>query len=157
MIRPPSNQKPYDEYWSGDPAFVQPDANDPASVEEHACRVKRARETGDWTPLLIEGQEPTKFVMQPIKGDQWRWLVDESTREDEHRMGPAKFWSLMFRCACVSVKNLGIQLPDKPVRHPDLGMIAPVDIPNTLDSIDASIVTELAGAAFERARALNPL
>lgn len=168
MIRPPSNQKPYDEYWSGDPAFVQPpqkptDESDEArrkyvaDLAEHAAKLKRARQTGDWSPLLIEGQQPTKFVMQPIRGAQWRWLVDESTREDEHRMGPAQFWSLMFRCACVSVKNLGVDLPDKPVRHKDLGLIAPADIPNALDTIDAAIVTELADAAFARAQNLDPL
>ena len=156
MLRLPSNNKAYDTYWSGDPAFIQPDDTD-ESRADHAAKVKRADETGDWSPLLIDGQEPTKFVMQPIKGDQWRWLVDESTREDEHKLGPAKFWSLMFRCACVSVKNLGITVPDKPVRHPDLGMIAPVDIPNTLDTIDSSIVVELASRAFARAQNLNPL
>ena len=156
MLRLPSNQKEYDEYWSGDPAFIQPADSDDARIE-HAAKIKRARETGDWSSLLIDGQQPTKFVMQPIDGDQWRWLVDESTRDDEHKMGPAVFWQLMFRCACVSVKNLGVQVNDKPVRHPKLGAIAPIDIPNLLDKIDASIVTELAGAAFERARNLNPL
>lgn len=168
MLRLPSNQRDYDDYWSGDPAFIQPSplpdnptdeqtAEWKKAFEEHAAKIKRARETGDWSPLLIEGQQPTKFVMQQIRGDQWRYLVDESTREDEHRMGPATFWQLMFRCACVSVKNLGIDVNDKPVKHRDLGLIAPADIPNLLDKIDASIVTELAGAAFERARNLNPL
>ena len=158
MLRLPSNQRQYDTYWSGDPAFVQlaADATDEQRAE-HVAKIKRAHETGDWSALLIEGAQPTKFVMQPIKGDQWRWLVDESTRDDQYRMGPAQFWQLMFRCACVRVVNLGVELPDKPVGHKKLGLIAPIEIPNMLDTIDASIVTELAGAAFERARNLNPL
>lgn len=156
MLRLPSNQREYDEYWSGDPAFHQPADSDEARAE-HAAKIKRARETGDWSPLLIDGETPTKFVMRPIKGDQWRWLVDEATREDEHRMGPALFNQLMFRCAVVSVKNLGMKVNEDQVRHKKLGMIAPKDIPDVLDSIDASIVTELAGVAFERARNINPL
>lgn len=158
MLRLPSNQKEYDTYWSGDPAFHQPAAD--ASEEdraEHAAKVKRAQETGDWSPLLIEGETPTKFVMRPIDGNQWRWLVDESSRDDQFKMGAAIFWSLMFRCAIVRVVNLGMKVSDTPVKHAKLGMIAPQDIPNLLDTIDASIVTELAGAAFERARNLNPL
>jgi hypothetical protein len=157
MLRLPSNQREYDDYWSGDPAFHQPDKNDEAAVKEHAEKVRRARQTGDWSSLLIEGETPTKFIMRPIKGHQWRWLIDESQRQDEHKMGGGLFMQLMFRCACVSVKNLGIPVNEKQVKHPDLGMIAPVDIPDTLDAIDSAIVTELADAAFARAQNLDPL
>jgi hypothetical protein len=165
MLRLPSNQREYDTYWSGDPAFVQPVKNengeiDPDVAAEHAAKVKRATQTGDWSELRIDGQEPTKFVMQPISGKQWRYLVDESTRTDEHRMGTAVFWSYIFRCACTSIKNLGMTVNDKPVRdkdHPYLGPIAPQDMPDVLDKIDGAIVTELAAAALERAQNLDPL
>ncbi len=158
MIRPPSVQKPYDEFYSGDPAFVQPpkDASE-AALKDYAAKVKRARDTGDWSPLLIEGVQPTRFVMQVIKGDQWRWLLDQSSRDDEFKIGPAEFWHLMFRCALVEVANLGAEVNSKPVKHRHLGAIAPVDVPNLLDTFDAAIVTELASAAFERSRTLNPL
>ena len=45
----------------------------------------------------------------------------------------------------------------KLINHPDLGRILPELVIDTLGEISTSIVPELAGAAIERARALNPL
>lgn len=169
MLRLPSIQKEYDDYWSGDPAFVQPpkepgkEASDEArakwkeAVAEHLAKIKRARETGDWSSLLIEGEQPTKFIMKPLKGQQLRFLIDEHMRADQFRIGDAQLSSLVFRCAFSAVKNLGVAYNDKPVRHPDLGLIASSDVTDMLDQIDQSIVAELASVAFEKAQNLNPL
>lgn len=143
-----------------------PDATDAeraewtAAIDIYRATLRRCHQTGDWTTLIIEGQTPTKFVMRPIDGDQWRYLLDEAAREDEHKMGVAMFWHYMFRCSVVAVKNLGTDLPTKPVKdrdHPALGLIAPSDIPNYLDRIDASIVAELGQLAYMKARDLDPL
>jgi hypothetical protein len=172
MLRLPSVQDQYEDYWSGDPALVQPPqhpgekaspediAKWESAIREHADKIRRARQTGDWSDLIRPGETPTKFVMRQVDGEQWRYLLDESAREDEHQMGQAKFWHYMFRCAVVSVKNLGKTVNEKQVkdkRHPALGLIAPADIPNLLDQIDGSIVTELAQVAYVKARGLDPL
>lgn len=130
---------------------------DAKAVKEHAAKVKRCRETGDWSGLLIQGATPTKFVMRPIAGSQLRWLTDQLGRTDEFRIGLGVALALLFRCAFVDVHNLGIEVDAKTSQHRDLGSIASVKVTNLLDSIDASIVAEIADAAFERARDLNPL
>ena len=143
MIRPPSNQSHYDEFWSGDPAFVQP-ANQEA--------VRRARETGDWRELLIDGQVPTKFVLQPLKGHQHRWIADQAA---SRAIGPAQAHQLAFRCALVDVVNFG-DVKVKKTNHAALGQIATTDIPDVLDSITTEIVSEIGDLIFARAQGLSP-
>lgn len=157
MLQLPSVQGEYADYWSGDPAFHQPDSNDEESVREHADKVRRARETGDWSPLLIEGQVPTKFVMKPLKGRQLRWLIDQSSRNDEYRIGNAQLGALVFRCAFVSAKDLDLSVADRHIKHPELGKIASADVTDVLDRIDQSIVIEIAAHVYEKALNLNPL
>lgn len=167
MIRPPSNQKTYDEFWSGDPAFRQapptPDTKDPAVLEQHAKAlaehkrlVKTARELGDWSSILVEGGEhPTKFQMRPIPGHIFRVILDLSNAE---AIGPAETNMLILRAALVGVSNLG----DVEIRHavdsayPKLGMIATAEITNLLDAIDIGIVAELAGTVRDRFMGVSP-
>lgn len=156
--RPASNQREYDEFWSGDPAIVQlpADATD-EQRKEHAEKLKRARETSDWTGVVVPGSTPTKFVLRQIKGSQFRWIVDQCQRTDMYRIGPAEMAQLIFRCAFVKVVSLGVPISDKQVRHQELGLIAHEDVTNTLDEIHVGIVTELADLAFDKANRLNPL
>jgi hypothetical protein len=156
-VRAPSNQKPYDDFWSGDSAFIQP-AEDAESIAAHSVKVKRSRETGDWSELVVPGRTPTKFVMQAIKGEQIRWIYDRNRCSDAAKeMGTAIAWALCFRCAIVEVVNLPIEFKVTFVDDPNLGRIADTNIVNLLDAADPSIVTELGLAAFVRARTLNPL
>lgn len=157
-VRAPSNQKPYDEFWSGDPAFVQPDPTDIPATREHYAKVKRARDTGEWNELLVPGKTPTKFVMQPLKGEQIRWIYDRNNCSDaEKEMGNAVSLALCFRCAIVEIHNLGIDYTLKFVEHPHLGKIADADVVNLLDTANQTIVTELGLLASMRARELSPL
>lgn len=157
-IRPPSNQKPYDEYWSGDSAFQQPDTRDLETVKIHHERIKQARKTGDWTSLTVAGRQPTKFVMQPLRGDQLRWIHDRRDVSDQEKlMGDAITMSLAFRCAVIDVGNLGFEFKIAFVDHPHLGRIADTNIVNLLDASDPSIVSELGMVALWRARELDPL
>lgn len=160
MLRLPSVQGQYDTYWSGDPVFTQPDETDECALRGHADKLKRAHETGDWAPLLKDGEvleHASKFVMQPLKGRQLRWLIDQTRRNDEHQIGNAQLGSLVFRCAFVSVKDLDLDRKEKSFKHPDLGTIASSDVTDVLDRIDQGIVVELAAHAFQKAQALNPL
>ena len=90
MLRLPSNQRPYDAFYSRDPAFVQPPElaaggeldedvvkAHKTALEAHAERIRIARETGDWKPLLAGDElEPTRFTLQPISGDTFRKIAD---------------------------------------------------------------------------------
>lgn len=153
MLRPPSNQHPYNDHFSGDPAFVQPPANaTKAQLEEHARKVEVARETGDWKALLIEGQQPTTFVMRPLKGNTFRNLVDDSMAD---KIGGAMMAQLAFRAAIESIANLGdVQIARQ--NDPRFGEIATVDVTDTLDAISPKIVGELGSEAVRRARTLSP-
>ena len=155
MLRLPSNQRQYDEYWSGDPAFVQPDDTD-ESRAEHTTKVKRARETGDWSPLVIEGQRPTLFVMRQVRSTQKNWIGDQYRRE---KIGDLVLLELFFRCALVKIVDSGIKTLDefKHANHPELGPICPDKVIDTLGEINPSLVSELASASIEKVRNLNPL
>lgn len=171
MLRPPSNQKPYDEFYSRDPAFVQPPPELAAGVEldaelvkahkaevaAHAERVRIARETGDYKPLLAGELRPTLFTMAPLSGDVFRKLCDLVTG------GTIRGFALdqlALRCALVGVVNLDDHTVERKLhdnaRLHELGAMATVDIPNLLDSIDRRIVGELGGLVMKKARGPDP-
>lgn len=168
MIRPPSNQKVYDEHWSGDEAFVQlpkapaADSDDAgavavykAALASHQQRWRIARETGDITPLLVGTEQPTKFQLRPVPGNVFREIIDRVTAGE---IGAAATNTLMLRAALVGV----VGLADMEVRvavdqsYPKLGKIATVDVPNFLDRVDPSIVAELATVIRERCLGVSP-
>ena len=154
MIRPPSVVKSYDAWFSGDPAFVQ--LEDGASEDERAEHTRKwtvARETGAIGDLLVPGAFPTKFVMRPLSGSVFRKILD---RRVGGKIGSAEQLALAFRCAVVSVENLGdVKVDRRGVE--DYGEIATPAIVDALDAIDLSIVTELGSEAMRRAGEPSPL
>lgn len=168
MIRPPSNQRTYDEFWSGDEAFLQPPTKPAAGaddaelaahaeqLEAHERKVKVARETADWAPLIIEGGEPTRFELRVLPGDVFRRIVDMWQGND---IGSAEANLLLLRAALVGVVNLGkasvTLAPDR--QYPRLGPIADVSVPNLLDRVNPGIVAELATSIRTRAMGVSPL
>lgn len=173
MIRPPSNQKTYDEFWSRDPAFIQPPSAPTFAVDgdeladkaareahlqalrDHQRLVRNARETGDWSALLAGAEQPTRFIMRPLPGTLFRVIVDLVMSE---RVGEAESNMLMVRAALVGVANLGdvdVKLALDPA-YPKLGKIATVDVPNLLDSVDPKIVAELAETIRDRCMGVSP-
>lgn len=153
VIRPPSNIRSYDDFFSGDPALVQ--LADDATEDEkkaHANKLRVARETGDWAEILVEGQQPTRFEMQTLKGAQFRRIVDDLMSK---RIGSAEANQLAFLCAIKSVVNLG-DVKVTTINDERLGTIAKVDVANALDAITPDIVNELGGQAIRRAQAAPP-
>jgi hypothetical protein len=153
MIRPPSLQKHQDDFYSGDPAFIQlPGDATEAQRVEHAHRWKVARETGNYSALLVEGQHATKFTMQPIKRNDWRAFADRASLpfDSSRRIGNAVLPSLLFRMSVVSISGLDIEIKRYPHREWDGWDMASVDVIEMLDSIDPRIVTELGELAFTR-------
>lgn len=162
ITRPPSNQHNRDDYWTRDPAFMQgpthpDDKASPEALaayakgkEEHERKWRVARETGNYAELLIQGAQPTKFIMRPIAGELVRKLIDASLAG---KIGNLELNALAFRAAIVDVVNFGdvkVQMITS-----DLGPIADVAIANELDACAKGCVNELGGEAFSRAVGLS--
>jgi hypothetical protein len=167
MLRPPSLQHEYDEYYSRDPAFSPPALRpDPGAgpeakaalakaLAEHAERVRIARERGDWSALKTAGEEPTKFTFRQVPGDVFSRVQDDIV---DDKIGSFELPMLMFRIALVSV-NLGPEAPKlKTVVHPRYGRLVDTDVPNYLCTFDEgrAIVAELGGIVLERSIGPSP-
>lgn len=151
ITRLPSNQHHRDAFWSKDPAFRQlaPDADD-AAREAHARKWRVAEQTGNYGEVLIGGATPTKFIMQPIRGDVVRKLVD---RGIAGRIGVLERAQLAFRAAVVAVENFG-DVTVKQVES-EYGPIAELALANLLDECAPGCVNELGSAALDRALGLS--
>lgn len=153
MIRPPSLQRPQDDFYSGDPAFIQlpRDATD-AQHAEHTHKWKVARETGNYDALLIPGQQATKFTMAPIKRSDWRALADRARLpyDSSLRIGEIVLPALLFRMSVVSVSGVDIEIKRYPHREWGGWEMASAEIVEYLDSIDPRIVAEIGDLVFAR-------
>lgn len=145
VTRPPSNQHTYDAFWSGDPAFVQGEG------AEHQRKIERARETGDWSPLLIEGLAPTKFVLRQVPGEIKRRILDRFAAE---KIGGNELDSLLLRIAVVDVSGLG-DFKLKFTMDDDWGRLVTNDLPNILDEHAPGCVGEIAVQIFNRMMGLS--
>ena len=161
MIRPPSLQRNYDTFYSGDESFTQlvrgdmDDAAWAAAVKERIRVIGVCRETGDWSQMLSGKGEPSKFTLRQVPGDVFRALVDGWVGK---RYGAAEFNQLMFRAAIVSVTNIGDAKVEQGVddHYPQLGKIATTAITNLLDGTgDMAIVNEIASVIRDRQQALS--
>jgi hypothetical protein len=153
VIRLPSLQKPQDEFYSGDPAFIQlPDDVSESDRAEHARKWKVARESGNYSALIVEGQQATKFTMQPVNRTVWRAFVDRVLQpaDSTRRIGPITTPSLLFRLAICSVSGIDVQIKRRPHREWDGWEMAEEEIVQVLDSTDPKIVTELGDLMFAR-------
>lgn len=153
MIRPPSLQKPQDEFYSGDPAFAQlPKDATKEQIAEHDHKWKVARETGRYEALLLEGQQATKFTMRPVNRTTWRAFVDRMVQpvDSNRRIGPITAPSLLFRLSIESVSGLDLEIKRYPHREWDGWDMATQEVVETLDSIDPRIVTELGDLVLSR-------
>jgi hypothetical protein len=161
-IRPPSVQREYDDFWSGDPAIKQPPQPPPEnasdeerdryikSVEDYVKAIELARETGDWRPLIIEGETPTKFTLRPLPAKAYTLLADMSTSGAQTRNQVA---ALAFQCALARLSNLG-KAELKQVRHAELGLITSLSFFDDVGvpaAIALQIIQEIGGAAIARA------
>lgn len=156
MIRPPSLQRTYNEHWSQDAAFYQPAAD--ATVEQvrdYLAKLEVAWDTGDWSALRVEGGgEPTTFVVRPLGVEQLGKLRDLRSAG----MGDNEISQLAFRCALVSVSNLG----DVKVKHVEderFGRIASLSFlaeAGIFGDFGVQLVVELGTRVFKRANGIPP-
>jgi hypothetical protein len=155
VIKPPSNVKPYSDHFSEDPAFEQlPENATPEQSAEYATKVQVAIETGNWSGLRVDGaSEPTTFTMKPLSSAHLGKLADMRNSG----AGENAWLEYAFRCALVSVSNLGdakVTLAD----GEDFGRIASLawmETAGVTGSLGLRIIRELGGRALGRALALG--
>ncbi len=152
IVRPSSFIREYDDFYTGDPAIVQlADAASDEDQKSHRRRIEVARETGNWTDVLVPGMEPTKFTMKPLSGEVHRRLLDMVP----DKVGLIEVHALAFRCAIMSVSNFG-GLEFKREQTQKLGTMAASSVVDALDAVDMGIVTQLGAEALRRAREVSP-
>lgn len=155
-VRKPSYQHEFDLFWSGDDAIVQlPKGASKKRQEEHARKLRIARETGDWAPILVAGAQPTRFKCRPVAGNHFRRLLD---RNLAGAIGEGECRALLLRMSLVDVVNL--PGPDgEPfavsLGASEYGQIASTEVIDYLDSINPGIVSELGVVLFLRATDLG--
>jgi len=158
MIKPPSSQKQYDEFFSEDAAFRQ--LNEGASKEEieeynHARTV--AWETGDWTAMRVQGAgEPTKFIVRPIPGEAFAKLADMATAG---RIGDLELYTLAFRIALVAVLNLEGAAKVSFVEDERFGRIASLSFladAGITGALAVRVLREIGSRVLQRAGTFSP-
>jgi hypothetical protein len=164
MTRPGSLFKEYDFHVSCDPAFKPapaapgPDATDAdreawfKSAQEYIAAWKSARETSDYSSLVLDGRTPRKFVLGHVKSKAWRSLHDRGKlpAESKQHIGNAVLISLMTRLALRSIPALDMKLTHEPDPAWDGIEMAPEDIIDVLDGQDPSIVGEIGQEVLRR-------
>lgn len=171
MIRLPSLQKPYDAIFSGDGALKQPpakpvkDADDTtiakykAEYADYLATLTSCQETGDWTPLLLEGQVPLKFVLQQVDRNIWRSLVDRAAlpASNSRHVGLGSILALLFRLAIVEIVGAeGIRVRREPDPAWDGWTMAQPEIVTILDAANQNIVSEIGGSIYRRLVDVSP-
>lgn len=157
MIRLPSLQRTFDLYWTSDDALEQPPAAPArdASPEEHAAhkeadaayhaKLRAAWETGDWSPLLIPGKSPTKFVCAQVDREIWRSIMERHLlpADNKQHISNQRMYSLVFRLAVVDIVGLdGVKVRRE--HDEEWGWtMATRDIVNVLDAGSMHIVSEI--------------
>jgi hypothetical protein len=155
VSRLPSLQKPRDFISVFDAAIAKP--ADDATDEERAAfhdRIRIARETGDYSDVLVPGARPVKFVLAPLRESQFLDLVDAN-------LGDMTLHATAFRLACVSVVGFELE-PGKPYQLPKrieddrFGAILPRSV---IDDLGAGLRLHIRDAATDvvnRAAAMPP-
>lgn len=147
MLKPASLQHAFDLWFSGDPAFRPID-----DEKERTRLMAQARETGDLSSILVEGERPTFFKCRPLRSSVFRKLVDKVTAG---KIGQVEASAIAFRSALVGVQNLG-DVEIKMIRDDEFGEMAKADIVDMLDGINPAIVSELGAILIDRAVSPGP-
>ncbi len=172
MIRPPSAQRPWDAFVtsSTEGAIVRPpaapsDGATPEEVEafkvafeEWASKIRAARDTGDWSPVIVANEQPTRFTLDQLDPEAWRELQARAQlpADCDRRIEYAVLLMLLFRLAIRSISGW-----DKIEREPDPNwnnwMMAPRRLVAQLDTLDKSIVGEIGALVLDRLAGGRPL
>jgi hypothetical protein len=148
IVIPQSLQGRYTWVWSEDPALARPPAT--ADEKQRAAFEKRlevARDTGRYSDVLQEGQQPTLFTVEPLSGSVWRKLADLVRAGT---IGVMEASAIVVRLCLKSIENPGIEIETEAGPY---GPWAKQSVVNTLDGVSPGIVSELGGHLTNRASA----
>jgi hypothetical protein len=170
VIRPPSLQRSWDEYFTGDPAIFQPpppppdDASDEIkkahkeAIEQYIAKIRSARETGNWMPVVVEGQIPTKFTLHPVDRNIWRAIMDRAVlpSSNPRHIGEVTLHALLVRLSLRNITGFEQKIERLPDPNWDNWVMAQASIITTLDEIDPRIIGELGSSVFRRLQGISP-
>lgn len=150
-LRPPSLQSEIDFISATDAAIASPaDDADDATRKEFARKLEVARETGDYSSLLVSGKQPRKFVLRNIH-PRVVWKVKDRVMDKERHdaIGPNEMFGTVFLLALVSVSDIDV----KQTTDPSLGKMASDDV---LFKVTEAVAHEVGIFAWQRAQAIAP-
>lgn len=170
LVRPASYQREYTDYWSGDSAFIQPPPAPPETatedelarhkkaLEEHARKIRVARETSSWQSLLVEGGRPSAFIMGQVDRNICRALGDRMllSPQNPRWIGPGELTALMFRLAIREITEFDVEVVRAPDPRWNGWVMAQADLINELDGLDPRIVGELGDEVLKRLQGISP-
>lgn len=147
MIRLPSLSKPYHAFVTFDEAIIQPpDASDTAACEDYAAKIRSARQTGDWSSIVVPGQTPTKFILRPMPFDGYAVILGMIERKEPQE----DVLLLAARLCLTGADGVGVKVDFD--RHERFGKVAAL---STFERFGYSqglrIAVELGAMAIQRA------
>lgn len=161
MLRLNSLQNDYEFCVSCDPAFAPPPKRaDFASDDEYTKAVdayqaawRVARETANYTPLILEGQAPTKFILTPkVNRHIWRAIQDRAMlpADSPRHIGQVTMMSLLVRLALKSIPAFDGDVSHAPDPQWNNWPLAPQSVVDMLEEEDPAIVGEIGMHVFTR-------
>jgi hypothetical protein len=172
ITRLPSYQHEYTEHWSYDSALVRRPTTPPdeagaeskaaheKAVEDYERKLRIARETGNWQPLILDGQSPTPFVMGQVDRNIWRAIRDRLNLRPGSPgwIGIDVGVALLFRLAIQRIVGLDLEVSRRADSRWEGWTMAQPELVSDLDTkYHPGIVTELGDQVFVRLRGLSPL
>jgi len=172
VIKPPSLQRTWDAFTTSkhEPAIIRPPADlggdatqeqrdqHAKDVDEWAAKILAARDTGQWGPVTVEGQQPTRFTLDQVNPEVWREIHSRASLPDdcERKLDRLVVYALLFRLAL-----RGISGWDRIERQPDPAWsnwtMAPLSVVAHLDAVDPFIVSEIGLLVLARLAGERPL
>jgi hypothetical protein len=157
MIRPPSSQRIYELFYSGDPALIPlPDDATDEQKKERARLIDLARDTGQHTELLLPGEKLTLFKMRQLPAEAYGDLV-AMLRNGELAF---RVFALAFKVACIDAAPIPDGVKVEHEMHPLYGPIATtsfLDKAGCGGKLGANIIIELGQYVFQKAKGGSPL
>lgn len=158
MLRPLSNQKKYDVFWSQDPDLIPlPGDATENQKAERARKIELALTAGPahWAEITTQGGRLTAFTMRPLTSEQFGELLSMLMNDER----PFTVWSLAFRLALVDCAPLpdGIKVDHaSDAKYGTLATTKFLDETGVRGESGANLIVELGRLAFERAKDLSP-
>lgn len=110
MTTAPSLQHPYDVILASDPAIAKPENGDEAGVAEFVRKLGIARDTGDYSALLIEGVTPVRYRIRHVAQKMLRRLHDRQNAVGDNFVGRQETAELCVQLGLVEVVGRDIKL-----------------------------------------------